>query len=163
MKARIRTFVTLIGALAVWAACRDQPSPEPQAQAAPEPPQPVADTAPRATVPVGWPNNPKAPVPGTVGDGTVGTKITVDIKDRKLTLSQAEMPGGPVSFQFTNSDNERHILEITWEYGARWRSVPVGKGGSVIMSQSLRPGPYEIYCYVPGHKARGEKFAFAVR
>jgi hypothetical protein len=130
----------------------------------PAPPAPVADTLAEKgnfSPQLGMPDDPKV-VPGTVGEGDVGEKITVDIKDHKLTISKAKFARGPVSFSFTNADDEKHILEIVFDYGGRWRSVPVGKGGFVIMKQSLDAGPYEIYCYVPGHRARGEKATFTV-
>ena len=154
----------VLAALMSAVACGDRD--ETQTKAAPSTAQGIpADTnaQKRAFSPQsGLPDNPKAPT-GTVGDGTVGDKVTVEIKKNKLTLSQNEMSPGPVSISFNNTDDERHIIEIHYLPGGRWRSVPVGEGGSVVMAQSFNAGEYEIYCFVPGHKDKGERATFVVK
>jgi hypothetical protein len=163
-----RTSVALLATLSLLAGCGDRPEPEPEpqpaAQAAAPPPPPYTPEEQKAqfTPTAGLPANDKVP-PGTVGDTTVGTKVYVEIKNQRMTLSKNQVTPGPVHFIFKNTDEERHILEISYKYGGRWRSVSVGKGGEVVLAQSMSPGPYEAYCYAPGHKARGEKVAFDVK
>jgi hypothetical protein len=167
---KARTLLLFVGTVALAAGCRDQPAPqaqpaEAQSQAPADAQQVLTDTIAQKnafTPQLGMPGNDRV-LPGTVGDGSVGAKVTVEIKNHKLTISQSQIAPGPASFSFTNSDDERHILEITYQHGGRWRSVPVGKGGGVVMSQSMQAGPYEIYCYVPGHRARGEHASFEVK
>ncbi len=157
-------MLMVLVALVSVAGCGDRNQAQSDAAQA-EPPQPTADTVSQReayTPNIGLPNIPSAP-PGTVGDGTVGAKVQVEIKNNKLTLSQSEISPGPASFTFNNSDDAKHIIEIKFVPGGRWRSVPVGKGGYVVMAQSLNAGQYEIYCYVPGHKDKGEKATFVVK
>ena len=162
---RLTRLLVFTAVLGLVSGCSERESADASNQdQLPAPPAPVANTSAEKgnTSPqAGMPDNPNA-LPGTIGDGEVGDKVTVDIKDHKLVISQTRMTPGPVAFSFTNADDEKHILEIVYEYGGRWRSVPVGKGGYVIMKQALGAGPYEIYCYVPGHRARGEKATFTV-
>jgi hypothetical protein len=160
-----RTFVALIAVVSLLAGCRDRPDREPAAEAQPAPPAPFTDPAEqkaRFTPATGLPANDKVP-PGTVGDTTIGAKVIVQIKNNRMTLSQSVITPGPVHFVFNNTDDERHILEISRKYGGRWRTVSVGKGGGVVMGQSMSPGPYEAYCFAPGHKARGERVEFTVK
>jgi hypothetical protein len=82
--------------------------------------------------------------------------VQVTIKDDTLTLSHDEVAEGDVEFVFQNTEDEQHIIEITWEHGARWRMLPVGKGGRISMTATMNPGNYTVSCAVPGHKQVGE-------
>ena len=160
---RARALLLCFSVVAVSAACGDRE----QTKAADEnaPPQPFAVDSPQDLSPTGMglPSTAAAP-PGTVGDGSTSTKVGLRIHDRKMTLAQTVIPAGPVTIQFKNSDGEKHSIEIFYEVEkVRWRSVPIGKGGFVDMGQSFTPGPYKIYCQVPGHRERGEETAFTVR
>src|SRR5262245_54716312 len=161
-----RTFVALLAVLGLLAGCRDRAKPDSQAdakQAAPPPPfTDPAEQKAQFTPSTGLPANDKLP-PGTVGDTTIGAKVRVEVKDHRMTLSQTQVTPGPVHFIFKNTDNERHILEISYKYGGRWRSMSVGKGGEIVMAQVLSPGPYEAYCFAPGHKKLGERVDFVVK
>ena len=160
---RVTRLVVLMAAASLIA-CGDREETQTQATTPPLTPTPIDTVEQQRTYApqTGLPSNPKAP-PGTVGDGTVGDKVQVEIKNNKLTLSQKTMAPGPVTISFNNTDEQRHIIEIRYVPGGRWRSVPVGKGGSVVMAQSLNVGEYEIYCFVPGHKEKGEKTTFVVQ
>src|SRR5688572_12841841 len=63
--------------------------------------------------------------------------VQVTIKDDTLTLSHSEVAEGEVEFVFQNTEDEQHIIEINWEQGARWRMLPVGKGGRISMTATM--------------------------
>jgi hypothetical protein len=106
-------------------------------------------------------NIPEPPVDSTPGADTVQAKgVQVFVKNSKMTLSSYQLATGDVDFTLANTEDQQHILEIKWEDGARWRTIPVGKGGRVSLTATLNPGKYEVYCPVPGHKEAGEYTSF---
>ena len=90
------------------------------------------------------------------------TAVYVKIENDTLTLSGRRIAGGVATFILENQEAQQHILEIIWQYGARWRTLPVNKGGKVSLTVTMQPGPYEIFCAVPGHKQKGERGTFVV-
>jgi hypothetical protein len=145
----MRKLMVLTLLLAV-AACGDKNKNEPPDQAA-------IDSAVRAQ-PGNVASRPDSSAAAMPGD----TVAIVTIKNDTLLLSGRRLNKGRVTFVFQNTDEQQHIIEIIWLPGARWRSLPAGKGGRVTFTADLNPGPYEIYCAVPTHKAKGERATFAV-
>ena len=91
------------------------------------------------------------------GADTIQAKgVRVFARDNKITVSTQQLALGDVDFTFENTEDQQHIFELKWERGARWRTLPVGKGGRVVMTARLEPGLYELSCAVPGHKDKGE-------
>ena len=104
---------------------------------------------------------PPPAVDSVPGADTIQAKgVRVFVRNNGITLSTQQLAVGDVDFTFENTEDQQHILELEWERGARWRTLPVGKGGRVVLTARLEPGLYRLSCPVPGHKDKGEITSF---
>jgi plastocyanin len=71
---------------------------------------------------------------------------------------------GKTTFKLTNpgSSGLKHGIEVEG-HGAEKRAKNVGPGHSTSVTLRLKPGTYEFYCPVDGHKAAGMKGKIVVR
>ena len=98
----------------------------------------------------------------TTGGGTV-LKIAADpngaLKFDKTSLSAK---AGNVTIVMTNTSSVPHAVEIEGG-GIEKKGAVVTSGGSVSrVTAKLKPGKYEFYCPVDGHKAAGMKGTLTV-
>ncbi|MCX2179507.1 copper-binding protein [Streptomyces sp. SKN60] len=89
------------------------------------------------------------------------TRVTTDLADFKITLSQQNFTPGTYAFVMTNSGQHDHALEIEGPGGEN-RSDTVAPGESTTLTVTLKDGTYEIYCPVDGHKDLGMKTEITV-
>ncbi len=125
--------------------------------------QPAADQPPPNPVEEARLKLPPPPTDAVPGADTIQSKaVRVFIKNDTITLSTYQLAVGDVEFVLENTEDEQHILEMNWENGARWRTIPVGKGGRVTLKATLLPGLYVLFCPVPGHvkNDKGERTTF---
>jgi len=84
----------------------------------------------------------------------------------KLSEYKIEMPksaaAGSTTFMITNTGKEVHNFEIEGN-GIEKRSGELGAGETKTLLVELKPGKYEVYCPVPGHKMRGMSLDLMVR
>ncbi|MFB7448219.1 MULTISPECIES: plastocyanin/azurin family copper-binding protein [unclassified Streptomyces] len=95
----------------------------------------------------------------TVPAGT--TRVTADLADFKITLSQKTFTPGAYAFVATNTGKHDHALEVEGPGGEN-RSSTVSPGESTTLTVNLKSGKYEIYCPVDGHKDLGMKTEITV-
>ncbi|MEN3308338.1 MAG: hypothetical protein V7603_4540 [Micromonosporaceae bacterium] len=85
-------------------------------------------------------------------------KVTVDETEFKITLSQSSFRPGSYEFAVTNSGKFPHNVVINGP-GVDKQKIPAGTpltaGQAGAGTVTLQSGSYEIYCGVPGHKAKG--------
>jgi uncharacterized cupredoxin-like copper-binding protein len=98
----------------------------------------------------------------TAGGGTV-LKIAADpngaLKFDKTSLSAKS---GNVTIVMTNQSSVPHAVEVEGG-GIEKKGVVVTGGGSASrVTANLKPGKYEFYCPVDGHKAAGMKGTLTV-
>ncbi|MEU0403917.1 copper-binding protein [Streptomyces sp. NPDC006197] len=89
------------------------------------------------------------------------TRVTTDLADFRITLSQRTFTPGTYAFVVTNTGKHDHALEVEGPDGEN-RSSTVAPGGSTTLTVTLKAGRYEIYCPVDGHKDLGMKTAITV-
>lgn len=77
--------------------------------------------------------------------------IQVTEKEFKITLVPATLHAGPVTFQIKNAGALPHDLAIV----GGPKSELIKPGGSATLKATLKAGPIELYCSVPGHKQAG--------
>jgi nitrite reductase (NO-forming) len=77
--------------------------------------------------------------------------IQVTEKEFKITLSPSTLHAGPVTFQIKNTGALPHDLAIVG--GPKSRLI--SPGGTGTLQATLKAGPIELYCSVPGHKQAG--------
>ena len=95
-----------------------------------------------------------APKPAAAGSPTVRVKES----EYKLQPSNLKVKkSGSVSFKAVNKGKIAHSLEV--EGNGLEKRIPgtIQPGSSKSLTATLKPGKYEWYCPVDGHKALGMK------
>ena len=67
-----------------------------------------------------------------------------------------------MTFNFTNQASIPHALEIEG-HGIEAKTSTVTDGKSSVTVKDLKPGTYEFYCPVPGHRAAGMQGTLTVK
>ena len=80
----------------------------------------------------------------------------------KFTTSKLTAPSGKVTFNFTNKASIPHALEIEG-HGIEAKTSTVTGGTASVTIKDLKPGTYEFYCPVPGHRAAGMQGTLTVK
>ncbi|HEX8052786.1 MAG TPA: cupredoxin domain-containing protein [Thermoleophilaceae bacterium] len=86
-----------------------------------------------------------------------GTQLTNDADasgQLKFEKSSLEAPAGKVTITMTNPSDLPHAIEVEGN-GVEEEGETVQKGGKSVVTAELKPGEYEFYCPVPGHKEGG--------
>lgn len=112
---------------------------------------------------------PAAAPPSTASSGgSAGAgAVTVDETEYKLNPAQGTVKasGGKVTISVKNSGKIPHALSI--EKGAPGgkdlESKTIAGGQSATLSAKLKPGKYEWYCPIDGHKGLGMKGELVVQ
>jgi uncharacterized cupredoxin-like copper-binding protein len=96
-------------------------------------------------------------------EGAHAAKATRSLKadaggDLKFNKSKLSAPAGKITVTMKNpsSSGSEHGLEIEGK-GKEKRGKIVQPGGTSKVTITLKPGKYEYYCPVTGHKAAGMK------
>ncbi|HEX8646293.1 MAG TPA: cupredoxin domain-containing protein [Thermoleophilaceae bacterium] len=100
------------------------------------------------------------------GGGSSGaTKLEADADPNdqlKFTVDQLDAKAGTVTITMKNPSNLPHAIEIEGN-GVEEEGETVQKGGTSTVTADLKPGEYEFYCPVPGHKEGGMKGTLTVK
>jgi plastocyanin len=70
----------------------------------------------------------------------------------KFQTTDVTAKAGKATISFDNESQVPHAVEIDGVSGAKTQTVT---GGKTSVSVDLKPGKYEFYCPVPGHKQAG--------
>jgi plastocyanin len=73
-----------------------------------------------------------------------------------------EARAGRVTIEMANPSSVRHTVSIEGG-GVDQEGETVGEGGTSTVSVELRPGRYDFYCSVPGHRQGGMEGTLTVR
>jgi uncharacterized cupredoxin-like copper-binding protein len=79
---------------------------------------------------------------------------TVDVTETefKIALASTELKAGKITFDVTNGGAIPHDLAIE---GVDQKTKEIPSKGSAKLTVTLKPGTYELYCSIPGHKQAG--------
>ena len=153
---RIRTYrVAFAAFLIAAAACGDRD----------DTPQPATaqDTAAPASEP---PAIDEPAVRGIPADAD-STTVVARTSEWAIALSTDTIDAGPVTIAVDNGGTIPHAVELTGEFGGRWRSLPVAPGATIRMSMVLSNGTYQLHCPLDDdagdHSERGERATLVVR
>ncbi|MBF9069710.1 cupredoxin domain-containing protein [Streptacidiphilus fuscans] len=84
-----------------------------------------------------------------------GTAVTVKETEFKLALSTTAFKPGAYTFVAQDAGTVSHALAIEGP-GVPMQQTPIlAPGGKADLSVTLKPGSYELWCPVDGHKALG--------
>jgi uncharacterized cupredoxin-like copper-binding protein len=105
----------------------------------------------------------------SAGGSAHAAKVTRSLKadpagDLKFNKSKLSAPAGKITVAMKNpgSSGSEHGLEIEGN-GVEKRGKIVQPGGTSKVTLKLKPGKYEYYCPVTGHKAAGMKGKLTVK
>jgi plastocyanin len=83
--------------------------------------------------------------------------VAISETEFKLSPSAPQVPKpGPVTIQVKNGGATAHALELVGPSGAV-KTGTIAPGKSATLNADFKPGSYEIYCPIDGHKAKGMK------
>jgi plastocyanin len=72
-----------------------------------------------------------------------------------FTTGSLTAKAGKVTIAFTNNAPENHNITLATASGSVLGSTPTFKGGTKMLTVTLKPGTYTYYCSVPGHRSGG--------
>ena len=111
---------------------------------------------------------PAATTPTTASGGSSGgasSNLKVDADPSgalKFTKSSLSAKSGNVTITMDNPSDVPHGIAVEGS-GVDKDGAVVNKGGTSKVTASLKPGKYEFYCPVPGHKEAGMKGTLTVK
>ncbi len=83
-----------------------------------------------------------------------GQAVQVVEVDYKIRLPKTTLKAGPYNFEVRNEGKVLHNLTIEGP-GGRARTSDISPGGGETLTVELKPGSYDFYCSIPGHKQLG--------
>jgi plastocyanin len=83
-----------------------------------------------------------------------GRKVTVVETEYKIQMPKTTLGPGTYEFEVENKGKIPHNLTIAGS-GATEHTQDIDAGGSSTLTVELKPGDYDFYCSIPGHKAQG--------
>jgi uncharacterized cupredoxin-like copper-binding protein len=97
------------------------------------------------------------PTQPALGGGSQ-TKITA--KEFTFSPKTITAPAGTVQFVVTNAGAVEHTFVID---ALKVKSPTIKPGQAATVSVNLKPGSYQVYCDVPGHKELGMVSTISVK
>jgi uncharacterized cupredoxin-like copper-binding protein len=102
-----------------------------------------------------------AKTPAAASDSTKGS-VEVTLTEYKIEMP-ASVSAGATTFKVTNTGKETHGFEIEGNGIEKALKPRLKKGESGSLQVDLKPGTYEVYCPVLGHKRHGMSLTLTVK
>jgi plastocyanin len=96
------------------------------------------------------------------GGGGETLKLAADKSALKFDKSSLSAKAGKVTIVMANPSGIPHAVAVEGN-GVDKDGKTVGNGGTSTVSVTLKPGKYQFYCPVDGHKAAGMKGTLTVQ
>jgi uncharacterized cupredoxin-like copper-binding protein len=80
--------------------------------------------------------------------------VTASETEFKIALSPSSVHAGKVTFEVKNDGKIPHDLVVEGN-GVKAKTPLLDAGESKTLEADLKPGTYDVYCSVPGHKEAG--------
>jgi uncharacterized cupredoxin-like copper-binding protein len=90
----------------------------------------------------------------TTAGGGGGETVSIGETEYKLDPSDPTVKAGSVTFDVSNDGQTTHNLEIEGD-GVEEVTDSLAPGDSGQLTVDLKPGTYEIYCAIDGHRDLG--------
>ena len=81
-------------------------------------------------------------------------KVAVSETEFKIALDPSSVSAGRVSFDVANDGKIPHDFVIKGN-GVDEKTSTLAAGDSATLTVDLKPGTYDVYCSIPGHKEAG--------
>jgi plastocyanin len=87
---------------------------------------------------------------------TTSTAVGVSEREWSVTLGRLKAPHGRITFYITNFGQDDHDLRIRRRHGVQIAHTGrIASGGQATLTVRLKPGVYNVFCDIPGHKQAG--------
>ena len=106
-------------------------------------------------------STPTATSASSSGGGGQTVKLAADKSALKFDTSTLKAKAGTVTLEMANPSGIPHAIAVEGN-GVDQDGKTVGNGGTSTVTVKLKPGKYEFYCPVDGHKAAGMKGTLTV-
>jgi uncharacterized cupredoxin-like copper-binding protein len=90
----------------------------------------------------------------TTSTTTTSKAVQVSEVEFKIKLPQTSVPAGRYTFDVSNDGKVPHDLVVKGA-GAQKGTPTIDPGQSKSLQVDLKPGTYDVYCSIPGHKQLG--------
>lgn len=101
-----------------------------------------------------------APPPAPAATSRASKPVQVREKEFAIALSSTSLSAGKITFDVKNVGHIQHDLVIA---GTTFRTKLISPGKTETLTAQLKPGTYELYCSVAGHKQAGMDVKVPVR
>jgi len=91
---------------------------------------------------------------GTTTQAAPATKVDVSETEFKITFAQMPTAAGSYDFVVKNDGKVPHDFVVNGN-GVNEKTKLLNPGESETLSVDLKPGTYDVFCSVPGHKQAG--------
>jgi uncharacterized cupredoxin-like copper-binding protein len=85
---------------------------------------------------------------------SAATAVPVSETEFKITLPKSTLAAGSYSFEVANDGKIEHDLVVKGN-GVDEKTPTIAPGKSATLNVDLKPGTYDVYCSIPGHKQAG--------
>jgi uncharacterized cupredoxin-like copper-binding protein len=85
---------------------------------------------------------------------SAATSVPVSETEFKITLPKRTLAAGSYSFEVKNDGKIEHDLVVQGN-GVDEKTPTIAPGKSATLKVDLKPGTYDVYCSIPGHKQAG--------
>lgn len=82
------------------------------------------------------------------------SNVTATETEFKIALPSSSITAGSYSFDVKNDGKIEHDFVIKGN-GVDEKTPTIGAGESATLKVDLKPGTYDVYCSIPGHKQAG--------
>jgi plastocyanin len=83
-----------------------------------------------------------------------GSAVKVSEVDYKIRLPEMSFKAGTYIFEVRNEGKVPHNLTVDGP-GGQEATSDIGPGGSETLTVDLKPGSYDFFCSIPGHRQLG--------
>jgi uncharacterized cupredoxin-like copper-binding protein len=91
---------------------------------------------------------------GTTTSASAPATLDATETEFKIALPKTTVAAGSYTFDVKNDGNIDHDLVVKGN-GVDEKTATIGAGKSATLKVDLKPGTYDVYCSVPGHKQAG--------
>ena len=85
---------------------------------------------------------------------SAATSVPVSETEFKITFPKSTLAAGSYSFEVKNDGKIEHDLVVQGN-GVDEKTPTIAPGKSATLKVDLKPGTYDVYCSIPGHKQAG--------